>query len=181
MNKKTLVINIFSGPGVGKSTMAAGLFYELKMAGVECEMALEYAKDKVWEESYKVLKNQLYVTAKQYHRLKILEKKVDVIITDSPMLLGLYYGKNEPKEYTEMVKRYTNNFNNFNIFLKRIYDYNPNGRLQSEKDAVKIDEYLLEILKEYPHQIYEPNKENLKKIAKDILLNHIHKNENKKT
>ena len=46
-----LVINLFGGPGCGKSTIAALLFGKLKQNGINCEMALEYAKDKVWEES----------------------------------------------------------------------------------------------------------------------------------
>lgn len=40
------VINLFAGPGSGKSTTCAGVFSKLKLAGVNCEMALEYAKDK---------------------------------------------------------------------------------------------------------------------------------------
>ena len=47
----TLVVNFFAGPGAGKSSMAAGLFAELKFRGVNCELATEYAKDKVWEGS----------------------------------------------------------------------------------------------------------------------------------
>ena len=30
MNKKPLIINLIGGPGCGKSTAAAGLFYALK-------------------------------------------------------------------------------------------------------------------------------------------------------
>ena len=41
----TLVINLFSGSRVGKSTTAAMVFAKLKMNGVDCEMALEFAKE----------------------------------------------------------------------------------------------------------------------------------------
>ena len=51
-----IVINLFAGPGVGKSTTAARVFAELKLKGVNCEMALEFAKDKVWEESFTACK-----------------------------------------------------------------------------------------------------------------------------
>ena len=50
-----IVVNLFAGPGSGKSTTCAGVFAKLKLAGVNCEMALEYAKDKVWEERIKYL------------------------------------------------------------------------------------------------------------------------------
>lgn len=50
--KRCLVVNLIGGPGCGKSTTTAGLFYELKKKGYNCEMSLEFAKDKVYEESF---------------------------------------------------------------------------------------------------------------------------------
>ena len=44
---KTLIINLIGGPCSGKSTIASGLFYNLKKLGYNCELALEFAKDKV--------------------------------------------------------------------------------------------------------------------------------------
>lgn len=45
---KTIVVNLIAGPCFGKSTIAAGLFYKLKQQGIEAEMSLEFAKDKVY-------------------------------------------------------------------------------------------------------------------------------------
>ena len=42
---RAIVINLYGGPCCGKSTVSAGLFYELKCLGVECELTGEYAKD----------------------------------------------------------------------------------------------------------------------------------------
>jgi len=61
MEKETLIVNLFGGPGTGKSTLCADLFAKLKWRHTNCEMALEFAKDKVWEESFKVLDNQIYI------------------------------------------------------------------------------------------------------------------------
>ena len=44
---KTIVVNLIAGPCSGKSTIAAGLFHKLKQQGIEAEMSLEFAKDKV--------------------------------------------------------------------------------------------------------------------------------------
>jgi uncharacterized protein YaaR (DUF327 family) len=136
---RTLLVNFFAGPGTGKSTTMAHCFAELKWRGYDCEMAPEYAKDKVWEGSAHVLHNQFYVSGKQYHRLKRLEGKVQIILTDSPLLLATYYGRKEPKEFRELIIKYHDTFENLNVFLKRQKDYNPNGRLQTLEEAKNID------------------------------------------
>lgn len=144
--KNTLVVNIFGGPGGGKSTVMADIFARLKWKNIDCEMAPEYAKGKVWEESFNCLDDQFYISAKQYHNIFILNKKVDIVITDSPILLGIYYGKNESQEfYNLLIKKY-NEFNNLNIFLKRIKPFHQNGRIQNEKESIEIDNVLKEIL-----------------------------------
>lgn len=139
MNKKTLVVNVFGGPGCGKSTMMASIFAELKWRGIDCEMATEYAKDKVWEGSHAVLNDQFYVSGKQFHKLFRLQGNVDVVITDSPILLGLYYGKNEPPEFKDIIMSKHKSFTNFNVLLERKKEYNSNGRMQTEEQAKEID------------------------------------------
>ena len=61
--KNTLLVNLYAGPGAGKSTGAAYIFAKLKTAGVDCEYVSEYAKDRVWQEDQFPLQHcQLYVT-----------------------------------------------------------------------------------------------------------------------
>lgn len=92
-----IVVNLCGAPGAGKSTGAAYIFSKLKMAGINAELVTEFAKDKVWEGSQAVFENQLYMLAKQYFRITRCENKVDVIVTDSPILLSLIYGQNNKK------------------------------------------------------------------------------------
>ena len=49
--------SLFGAPGAGKSTGAAYIFSQLKMAGINAELVTEFAKDKVWEESKAVFQN----------------------------------------------------------------------------------------------------------------------------
>jgi pantothenate kinase len=42
---KTTIINVYGGPGAGKSTSAAYLYYLLKVAGKNVELVREYVKD----------------------------------------------------------------------------------------------------------------------------------------
>ena len=86
------VINLFGGPGCGKSTTAAGLFHLMKLNEMNVELVTEYAKDLTWEERFGTLANdQLYVFAKQQKRLQVLKNKVRYVVTDSPLILGLSY------------------------------------------------------------------------------------------
>ena len=166
---KTMLVNLYGGPGSGKSTTMAGIFAELKWMGVNCEMAPEFAKEKVWEESLAVLGNQIYVFGKQLHTIHRLIDKVDVIVTDSPLLLSLIYG-NEGDAFKNLVLDVQNRFDNYNVFLTRIKEYNPAGRLQNEDEAKEIDSRIKSMLatNNVYFSIVEGNKNAAKAIATDI-------------
>lgn len=148
MDKKLVVINLFGGPGSGKSTIAAGLFNKLKKRGVECELVTEFAKDKVWEENYKLLSDQLYIFGKQQHKLFRLQGKVDIAITDSPLLLSIIYDKNKSEAFKKLVLEVNSTYDNHTFFVKRNVDYNPAGRYQDEAGAKLIDTDCLNLLKD---------------------------------
>lgn len=150
MNKNTIVVNLMAGPGAGKSTTMAAVFAKMKMAGIDCEMATEFAKDLTWEGRTRVLQNQIYVFAKQHQRITKLIGQVDVVITDSPIILSSYYnivnnGNPLLKDliYSEFMK-----CNNLNFFIDRVKGYNPNGRNQTEEEAIKFSNEIDLMLKE---------------------------------
>ena len=143
---ETLIVNLFGGPGTGKSTTTAGVFHKLKLAGVNCEMALEYAKDRVWEGSSHILANQIYVFGKQFHRLWRLDGKVDIIVTDAPILNSILYYSDANPHFADMVAFEHKRLNNFNVFLQRVKPFNPSGRLQDEVQSKELDQKIREIL-----------------------------------
>lgn len=147
--KKTLVINLIGGPCSGKSTIASGVFHEVKKLNINAELALEFAKDKVWEESFRTIDDQIYVFAKQYHKIWRLNEKVDVIITDSPLPISLHYMK-EPSEYFDkfVVEQY-NKFDNLMFFIERGEGYQSEGRMQTEDEAKAIDKSIKELMINY--------------------------------
>ncbi len=144
------IINLFSGPGSGKSTTAAGLFYHMKCAGVEVELVQEYAKDMVWEGRHNILEDQIYIFAKQQRRIARLKNHgLDWVITDSPIPLGLCYTRPEDmsESFQDLVMQVFNSYENHNFYLTRNVQYNPNGRNQkTEQEAVQVDNKLTHML-----------------------------------
>lgn len=147
-NKKTVVINLLGGPGSGKSSMCASIFAALKWRDIETEMCLEYAKDRVWEGSAHVLENQLYVFGKQHHRMYRLKGKVDIIVTDSPLLLSIIYDSKNDTSFRQVVLNEFNSYENINLFVRRKKKYNPNGRLQTFEQAKEKDAEIKKLLKD---------------------------------
>lgn len=135
----TKVVNLYGGPGTGKSTTAAGVFHLLKLAGVNAELVPEYAKDLVWGDITATLKNQIYIFGKQHNRIFRLLNKVDVVVTDSPILLSLAYYKGDNPHFPEMVYMEYRKMHNIDVFLRRVKEFNPAGRLQDEEKAKDLD------------------------------------------
>ena len=170
-----LVVNLYGAPGSGKSTGAAYIFSRLKMAGVNAELVTEFAKDKVWEESKAVFQNQQYIFGKQYFRLTRLEGKVDVVVTDSPILLSAYYGGNESRiarEFQRFVEVVANEaFSHYDVFIRRVKPYNPAGRFQNEEESDSIARELVTFLadKDVSLRHYDGDIAGYDQIVSDIL------------
>jgi hypothetical protein len=138
---KVRVVNFFAGPSSGKSTFACAVFAQLKVFGIRAELVTEFAKDATYEKREAALSNQLYVTAKQFHRMDRLRGQVDIIVTDSPILLGLIY---KPDWYftgfEELVWSLHASFDNLNYFINRDESrFHQYGRKQNLDESIRID------------------------------------------
>lgn len=149
METKTLIVNFLGGPGSGKSTNSARIFAALKDLNYNVELVTEYAKDLTWGESYNVLRDQIYVFGKQQHRIWRLDGKVDIILTDSPLLLSTVYGESETsKEFKDLVVSEYFRRPTINIMLNRVKQYNPKGRNQTLDEAIGLDERIKQRVQE---------------------------------
>jgi len=167
-----IIVNLFGAPGSGKSTGAAYIFSQLKMLGVDAELVIEFAKDKVWENNTEVLNNQTYVFGKQHFRISRCADKVDVIVTDSPLLLSAIYNHSEllGEEFNDLVAKIFKSYTSVNYFISRSKPYNPNGRLQTEKESDGIADEIKTLLGRYDVKYTEVsgNTVGYDKIVEDV-------------
>lgn len=180
--KKPIVVNLFAGPGAGKSTAAAYIFSQLKMKGVNCELITEFAKDKTWEKNYSALRCQEYVFGKQSYKMDRCRDQVDVIITDSPLPLGVFYNQNPVlgQHYEHLVMDVFNTYDNINYFINRKKPYNPVGRNQTEEEAKEIDVRIKKFLQvhDISYRIKDGTEAGYTDICNDVL-DYIHKAQTK--
>lgn len=149
---RALVVNLYGGPGTGKSTMAAALFAELKWRGLRAELVTEFAKGVVWEG--RPMPDPFYVSAKQCHTLKRAARAVDIVVTDSPLLLGLIYGRPETAALDGAIREAYAQFSNLDIFLRRANPYADYGRLQNESEALALDRRCTDMLTQQAILLY---------------------------
>ena len=170
---KPIIINLFGAPGSGKSTGAAYIFSKLKMKGINAELVTEYPKDKTWENNKIALNNQVYIFGKQYFRITRCINKVDVIVTDSPLLLSLIYNTDPVlgDNFNNLVKDIFNSFNSTNYFLLRNKPYNPAGRNQTEIESDELSKRIEILLLEnnIDYKTYNGDENGYNDIYKDIL------------
>lgn len=148
---KPRIVNFFGGPGSGKSSSAAALFSVLKFRGVNCEYVQEYAKDAAWEgRSPKIFAAQEYIFGKQSFRVSRVASEVDLVITDSPVLIGMaYMDSTFPLPSMRSVLRESHAlYDSLNVFVMRTKPYLAKGRYQEETDAQKLDVKIFNILKD---------------------------------
>ena len=152
MNKKTVVVNLFAGPGAGKTTCAWAIASELKKRGIEAEYVAEYAKELVWDGRSDLL-DGTYVHQKalydeQNRRVKRLIGKVDVVVTDSPAILSLVYARELNPEFKGVVLNDFNQQQNFNLFINRGKVFQQAGRVHNLEQSKLIDNEIKTMLRE---------------------------------
>lgn len=138
----TKIINIYGSPSAGKSTLSAGLFQRMKLAGKKVELATEWIKEKVYEGATYPFVDELYTFAKQNKKLNQLVGKVDYVICDSPILLTVVYSTKEPQIFKQTVYEYYKQYDNMDFLLHRTHEFKEEGRVHNEKESLVVDNKL---------------------------------------
>lgn len=175
--KETWVINLFGGPGCGKTTLAFHLCYLIKKAGYEVHYANELAKWYALSEDDIGPHEQARLVLDQLENENEYYGLVDFIVTDAPPELNTFYGNHRGDEGTicseNHVKTLRENYSNpreFNgvsgqVIVPRVvhYDlqlvrdpekiYKDEGRYQSRMEALNCDILIPQYVK-HVYQLY---------------------------
>lgn len=157
-NGKLKVINLWAGPGAGKSTTAAALFNLMKRERFSVEIIPEIAKEMTYEKEMTKLANQLLVLAKQEHQLRRLIGQVEYAIVDSPFPMGLVYCRPEHvTRYQHLIDCLWGDYDNYDFFLQRTAKpFQQFGRNQTEAEAVALDAPIRELWLEFSQAEFKP-------------------------
>ena len=147
-----IIVNLFGGPGAGKTTLAYYLAYRFKQAGFRAELVGEAAREIIYDRNNpkeggtaaQLLDNQLLITGLQAERIKRLERHgIEVAIADSPLKMGLLYVNDSDMQsaLAAAIARFNEGLpHQINVYVMRTCGtYDKESRAQGEDDAIRLD------------------------------------------
>lgn len=151
------VINLWAGPGAGKSTTAAHLFALMKARGHKVELLTEYAKECVYAGDEESLRDPLWIFANSARRLARLEGKVEWAILDSPLPLCLAYARAPWLEAA--IREHFGRYDNRDFFIRRVKPYQTYGRRERTVDEARAkDAAVADVMLEFVGSNYVPTR-----------------------
>lgn len=178
----TIVVNLLAGASAGKSTIAYLLAGLLKTKGIECEYVSEWIKEPVYDNRKDLF--QMYITSKQLKKLKAAYGKVQVLIVDSPILLGIIHDEEHDENFKQFILKEFNKFDNLNLFVNREgVPFSSIGRNENSlEEAIEWDNKLKDFLNKnnIPFTYIKGGLDNCIKIADKIgnMLDYLKRNKN---
>ena len=169
--KNTILINIYGGPGAGKSTTAAGVFYELKRIGYDCGLVTEMATELVYDEAFNIMNDQIYLFGEQWHRTFRMLGKVDFIVTDSPLLMNIVYNRLKDEDFDKFIYSRIHKLKSLDFFVNRSNAFSEVGRIHNLEQSKEVDKTIKELAKKNDIDLIEVEQENSVDKILEIVLN----------
>jgi hypothetical protein len=149
-------INLYAGPGAGKSTTAASLYAALNRAGAhmgfKVALVTEFIKEEmVYSNQFPEGYDQVWIFGNQIHREDKALRHHDFIVTDSPLPLSVAYtskhGQPAWQEMGAIAAKFEKDFPSLNIILDREgIQYETGTRYQDLTGAVEMDKIIHKVV-----------------------------------
>lgn len=157
------LINIYGGPGTGKTTVAAVLFARMKQKGMFVDMCMEYAKELVYTGKLRGT-NEYAIWDEQRRRHNVmLHGGVDFVITDAPLMQKVVYSQlfsgATDRELGDMVLEAENTELRYTRSLDIMLPEPPKeidlkGRVHGYFDSLRIHNHTRQLLQNHGHLFY---------------------------
>lgn len=171
MKIRSQKINLYGGPGIGKSTVAFLLSAELKLKEQRVELVTEYAKELVYlgidlTKSNQNLQDQIML--EQLKRELVFQDQVDFMVCDSPLLLNAFYNGSE--NALKMSRTYLRD-NDYHFFLTRTQEhFETEGRSHNEEQSIKIDKKMEQFFKDHKIKYIKIDGNSKEKVAEILKI-----------
>lgn len=174
-------ISLFGGPGISKSTTAAYLFSSFKHisvttnSGFTSELVQEYVKAWAYEKRCPSGFDQWFLFTQQVRAEELpLKNGVRYIITDSPLILNVFYARKYAVPGWQflfgLALEFEKKYPSYNLLLERgDRQYVKSGRFETEEEAKDIDKELEEFLSTN-NIVYKKVKSSSLKEREDLLF-----------
>lgn len=179
-----LVVNLLGEPGVGKSTTASGVFYELSINGFRSEIIPEVAKGYAWETPkdnmgksmiHPIFGQQIFLLGEQNRHLERVVGQREIAIMECPLIMmAIYKPDNYLPSFDELALQQFNRYTNINILLERKHAFDPEGRVHDEADASQVRSKLLNFMDMHniPYVVIPTHKQVSRTIVQYIQENY---------
>lgn len=171
--RNTVVVNCFAGPDAGKSIAAMELASTLGRMNVSAAYVTGYAKELMWNDPGNPLldgsvESQKTLLQVQNQRLLRLQGRVDIVVTDSPLMLCGIYAAAPDSALDELVMDAHNSYNNYNLLITRDNSYLTARHTQELQKNTALDEKVADYIEKKDISVFAYSPDTVQEIAQDI-------------
>ena len=153
----TLLVHLYGAPCSGKSVKMMQLAVVGKLRRHYCEICAEVAKEYVVQKIPITREVQWNLTREQHRRLLCFTGKVEILITDAPVLIGGFYAHYRnlanldeiDNEFALMDAEVRSRADRVvNVYMWRNHPYDESGRLENEAEDANIARLMWDYVKD---------------------------------
>ena len=162
------LVNIYGAIGSGKSTVASGVFWKLKMLQYSVNLVTEFSRELGYDHSI-AISDIPYVIGNQWHRI-YQSYKFDIVINDSPLPQWTVFHSYMDKECKDFIFYLNKKHSSMNYFLKREFPICHQFNRKVDELDKKMQEYHIKLKEMLDFQNIEYKTLKSNESAVDIIV-----------